>query len=482
MSYRCLRWCPAAHATLALFLVTTALTGCATKKVPLTDLAVPVPIVPIPGLPILGPGEDDLRFMRWERSFEKLHARLQKEYPYTEWKGIDWGKLHEEYAPRVSAAHKNHDEEAWYLALRDYLYQIPDANVGIGYEEVWGADEAEGNLGLHLRRLDDGTVVVADLEGDGPARKAGMHWGAVLESWDGQPVDDALAGTSLRWASSPASTHADRDRIRLEEIVHVAPGASVRIRYRNPDAAEPSVATLTAVETREKDDFLAGLLDTPLDARVLPEGPGYLKLDYFSSSLTTPFPARAFARDLDALLEASVPAIILDLRGNAGGAIDVATAMTGHFISWEEESPPVLLRHIARGESTDDIRTVPVTPAEPHVDLPCIVLVDGETSGIAEAFARFLRNRGARIAGSASTRGSLSNAGVMLTLPRGYSVYYPTRRALDTEGKIIVESDASGQGGVAPDIHVPVTMATLHEIRDGGDPVLRAAVEALTVN
>ncbi len=351
----------------ALLLAATA-TGCATRNVPLTSLEVPLPTVPIPGLPLLGPGQDDLRFMRWERAFEKMHARMRAEYAYTDWKGVDWDALQAEFAPQAAKARKARNADAWYELLAAYVARIPD------------------------------------------------------------------------------------DKVRLS----------------------PKPGT----ETNEG-DFLGDMLEEPVAARRLPEGPGYIRIRFFAPSLATPFPGRAFSRALGQVAGGDAPGLILDLRNNPGGADDLAAEFAGHFTTWQDEAPPTfckLAEYSQREDAFVTRRVYPVNPADPGVDVPTVVLVDGATAGAAELLARFLQDQGATIVGTVPTQGSVGIPGGSLTLPKGHVLSYPTGRVLNAADEIIVERDAAGNGGVLPDVLLP------RENGDSGDPLLAHAVALLTPN
>jgi len=74
------------------------LTGCTTARIPLTKIDVPVPNIPLPDLsfltnPIFHRGSDNLRNLKWLDAFEAMHLRIVAEYPFAEWRGIDWDAL-----------------------------------------------------------------------------------------------------------------------------------------------------------------------------------------------------------------------------------------------------------------------------------------------------------------------------------------------------------------------------------------------------
>jgi hypothetical protein len=57
--------------------------------------------------------------------------KFRKEYAYTEFKDIDWDAREKEFRPRFEEADKNKDAHAYALALRDFVWSIPDTHVGM---------------------------------------------------------------------------------------------------------------------------------------------------------------------------------------------------------------------------------------------------------------------------------------------------------------------------------------------------------------
>ena len=56
---------------------------------------------------------------------------FRHEYAYTELYELDWETLEETYGPRFSEAEEAEDSAAYALALRDFLWEIPDGHVGM---------------------------------------------------------------------------------------------------------------------------------------------------------------------------------------------------------------------------------------------------------------------------------------------------------------------------------------------------------------
>jgi C-terminal processing protease CtpA/Prc len=86
--------------------------------------------------------------------------------------------------------------------------------------------------------------------------------------------------------------------------------------------------------------------------------------------------------------------------------------------------------------------------------------------------ATLQRNGRAKVMGPASTAGVPLVPERTVTLPEGYTFSYPIARWLGPDGESPVEPDATGAGGVTPDVPVVFTPENL---ASDGDPVLDQA-------
>jgi hypothetical protein len=138
-----------------LISVSVSFLGCTRAKIPLTKIEVPMVGVPLPELPIPFPkipllmsGEGDYRLLTWKKSFSRLCEQIEREYPYTEWKGISWNDLRETYSAKIAEAKKRRDNDAFYLALREFMYSIPDSNIRVETKEQLRFANIGGGFGL----------------------------------------------------------------------------------------------------------------------------------------------------------------------------------------------------------------------------------------------------------------------------------------------------------------------------------------------
>lgn len=470
-------------AVMALTAGMTLMGGCTTKaRIPVTGLQVPVPNIPLPALLRV---ENDLRSRSWTRAFDILHARLSREYAYTDHKDVDWDKMYAVTAPEVAAAEEKKDPDAWYLALRRYLSSIPDGNVQFDPNDVL-RDQAEGaSAGLALARLADGTIIACGIVPDGPAAQAGIQQGASILRWGGKPLAEALAETDLLWADAPAATPEGRLLQQLVWLPRGHNGEICEVVYTNPGAAGESTASLTLDFDGYATLALARplwkpveLFASPIEARVLPGELHYVRVAAMAPTFTTPFPHRDFRTAIKSAIDKGARGLILDVRGTQGGDANMPAKLLGSFVKTPEffETPAVWDSELETFlvESED---TVEIAPQLPAWEGPVVLLVDAYTMGPAESMAHFLQQRdNVTVVGEAPTYGAPGTPNVDLTLPGGYMVYFPNTRSLDREGKIRGAANEKGKGVITPDTLVPMdATAQTRVFNERKDIVLEAA-------
>jgi carboxyl-terminal processing protease len=150
---------------------------------------------------------------------------------------------------------------------------------------------------------------------------------------------------------------------------------------------------------------------------------------------------------------------IIDLRGNPGGIGGLATGVAGWFTDKQGQR---LGSMFLRGAS---IKFAVFPRAEPFLG-PLAILVDGCSASTSEIFAGGMKDLGrARIIGTRTAGAALPS--VFTRLPNGDGFQYAIANYISEGGQPL-------EGfGVTPDQEVKLTR---HQLLDGQDPVLDAAV------
>lgn len=203
-------------------------------------------------------------------------------------------------------------------------------------------------IGVVLEDTEVGLTVQTVLP-DSPAERAGLEPGEQIVTVDGNDVSDTASDLVV-------------EQVRGEE------GTTVVLGLRGGSAGDREVSVV-----REQ-------LEVPnTEARLLDGGVGYVALRQFTqaagSDVTT---------EVRALLDEGARALVLDLRGNPGGYLPAAIAVTNVFVSEEQvvrvgRDPETAMEYRADDEA--------VAP-----DVPLAVLVDGGSASASEIVAGALQD------------------------------------------------------------------------------------------
>ncbi|MFF0159810.1 S41 family peptidase [Streptomyces sp. NPDC005263] len=255
----------------------------------------------------------------WRQSYEEAGRLIRAYFWEPGMCGIDWDAILDQYRPLVERV-ASPDEFA--DLLRELLGEL-----GTSHAYVSAARRSEGPrhyqrrqglLGANFVRRDDGWTVRRILPGDSSDSKArsplagtGIREGAVLTHVDGRPVDPdrgpypllaGAGGTTVELTFTPAEARGRPRRVAVVPLVDERP-----LRYQDWVAKRRSVV-------RELSGGRCGYLHIPDMG-----GSGWAQ----------------FNRDLR--MEMSRPALIVDVRGNAGGHISelVVEKLTRTILGWD---------------------------------------------------------------------------------------------------------------------------------------------------
>jgi C-terminal processing protease CtpA/Prc len=424
---------------------------------------------------------DDFSQLSYSEAFDKMLEKFTNEYAFTELKKIDWAAKGKEFRPRFEEAEKNSDPHAYALALRDFLWSIPDTHIGFDQSLLNNdfATETAGGLGFAMRETDDGKIIANFILSGGPADKAGMKWGAEILSLDGKPTADVV-DADVPW-SSPFSNPIIK---RLQQLRYATrfplDKGQVEVKFKNSDGAEKT-ATLDVVS--ERDSFNVGSFyygqpatSLPVEFSVLPSGYGYIKVSsFFDNDVLS---IQVWERAIKYFNDNQIPGVILDLRVNGGGSGWLADQMAAYFFNKE-----IVVGNTAKyskdtGEfymdPGDETRMIPPRPALQY-NGPVAVMVGPACASACEFFSYNMTiNNRAIVVGQYPSDGAGGSVEQFL-MPEGIYTQMTIGRAVDANGDIHLEGK-----GVVPTVKVPVTVETLQKQANGEDVILDAAEKALS--
>ena len=233
---------------------------------------------------------------------------------------------------------------------------------------------------------------------------------------------------------------------------------------------------------------------------------GYVRLHFELPTLRTPFPGHTLRRALARFAGDRLPGVIVDVRGNCGGLDAMVPPLVAPLLreAMFYEMPGIYRREgrgsrgggegqagqgaPAEGESPEDgegsrrgagkfepdpRQAVTVLPRPPLYRGRIAVLIDGDTVSAGEAVPLLLAGLpGVAVIGLHATHGSFGIGLKSVRMPGGLEVIFPHAQSLDADGRIEVDGDARGHGGVAPDRRVPLTAELVERWCGRGEDVV----------
>ena len=423
---------------------------------------------------------DDFSGMSYTEAFDAMLEKFTNEYAFTDLKGIDWEAKGAEFRPQFEAAETAEDPHAYALAVRDFIWSIPDSHVSFQTTALDGDfdQETAGGLGLAITETDDGQIVVSYLLEGGPAASAGIALGAQIVSFDGTPIGE-LVDASVPWSSPFSNAEIGRLQQLRYAIRFPADHAPVAVAFVNPDGTEQT-ATLTVVAERDSfsaSSFYAGQSPAalPVEYDLLPSGNGYIKINSFLDNDLLSI--QVFERALHFFNDNAVPGIVIDMRINGGGSGWLADQMAAYFFTDRVVVGNTARFNQASGEFYIDEGDQQEMIPPPETDGvrfsgPVTLLVGPGCASACEFFSyNMTLNDRATIVGEYSTNGAGGSVEQFL-MPEAMTIQMTIGRAVDTDGEIHLEGT-----GVVPTIDVPVTVDNILRKANGEDVVLEAAEE-----
>ena len=247
-----------------------------------------------------------------------------------------------------------------YAAIRGYLGGLNDPytffiDPPVAQSESEVLAGQYGGIGIQVKRNEQGYFVLYPFR-DSPAAAAGIRDGDVLVAVDSAPLALAESLDAV-------------DRLLRGEV---GSGRGVTVTVRRPDSEE----------THDYFIEFAVVMVPSVIWRPLEEEPtfGYIQILRFTAR--TPDELRMA---LDELNTQGVVALILDLRGNAGGLLQESVEVASEFLDGG-----VVFYERRRGEETKTT----ASPGGAALDQPLVVLVNNGTASAAELVAGAIRDRG----------------------------------------------------------------------------------------
>lgn len=414
-------------------------------------------------------------------AFTKLNKTLEMNYPLADWKAIDYGKLKETYAPLFSDAASQKDRSAYVAALREYLSEFNDSHIQLSSvrQQLFGCEsEADsklrskhigGSYGLSITQLDNECSIVSYVRPGGSADKAGIKFGDIVHEWNDKPVAKAAEKASLTWVNLKVADAEALMRMRYLALTRASIGSKAVIVIPD-EKGQPRDFHLTADEDSLMDTqktlemfYRLSLPDDDVSWRIIENKHG--KHGYIRIATMTPSNRKRalteFKEALVSFAQAEIADTIIDIRNNRGGDDEYCAELIGMLTTTPSlHTSNCVLDKTRALVKKDDIL---ITPNFVGYKGDIIVLVNDISVSAAEGFAyraRLLPNcKTASITGTNGSFGTIGEGKLMgaIRMPHGYVVIYPRIACCDETGRVMIDADASGRGGVTVDVKIPYT-------------------------
>lgn len=340
--------------------------------------------------------------------------------------------------------------EAWHILERDFYGDLPDAQemtysairgvidslddrytafldpemASIVREDMSGSFEG---IGAVVNMNDDGQLeIVRTFEGK-PAARAGLKPGDIVLAVGDTAIEEMSVFEAVALIRGPA-------------------GSVARLTVKRQGVEEPFVVEVV----RQK-------IEMPVvESKMLDDDIAYLKLSEFNAQAASKLKA-----GLQSLLAEEPRGLILDLRDNPGGFLNVSVEIGSQFVG----EGSILVEKLKDGQHRD----YPAQSGGLATDIPLVVLVNGGTASASEIVAGAIQDAGRGILIGEQTLGKGS---VQLShyLNDGSELRVTFARWFTPNGRAIHEE------GLTPDIQVDMTD---EDIEAGRDPQLQRAIEYL---
>jgi len=307
------------------------------------------------------------------------------------------------------------DGHTTFLSVRDYEQYRSWLNGNMQY------------VGIGVR-LAGSPPTIYEVFRNSPAEHAGLQFGDQILGTEGRPTVGVPLDQVVNW-------------------IRGRPGTLVRLTVSRPGGVAGDL-----VVPREQVEVVS------TEARMLGNGVGYIHMRGFPDPRATDQVVQA----LEDFRSQSATGLILDLRGNSGGRIDVGLDTLSLFM--DDRPAYVQLMH----DGPLLLRTAPKR-AQLSAGLALAVLVDGATASMGEVFAAAIQdNKAGRLIGTVSA-GNVA-AGEIFPLSDGSALQVTVFRLETALGRQM------NRVGVRPDAQVDRSPG---DVRDGRDPQLEAALTYL---
>lgn len=419
---------------------------------------------------------------------------LKDIYVNSEWKEIDYDKINAEIYPLVEQAEKDNDAVEFFIALKRLVYLIPDGHVDIDTYDYDLYDEAFARLvgndyGFIMFTLANGKTEAFDVDTESEAYKNGIKSGTIITSWDGVPINQAISKVrayNYQWSNFPV---AENEELIKPLILAGQGGDTVKVSFLDENNKEKTVEiskmgsydsrlgrAVTHFQYIYFSDYTNIFADN-FSTKMLSDEVGLLKItdeqfdDWLElkATLTGEFPEMIdfVTEKITALQKQGMKKLIIDLRNNAGGNIDISISVASLFTDSTRianyyggtKKWPLKYPNNLKGIGT-------------FKDIPVTVLVNVGCVSAGDDMAKYLSYcDNVKLVGMTHSRNSSQAIGGICALPEGIQLRFPVVALLDENGDVETDTKADRLARIPLDMKIPIDEELAHGIFETDEDV-----------
>lgn len=390
----------------------------------------------------------------------RLWAEVRRNFAFMDRATVNWDSLYvANMAPVAEAAEAGDDERV------GELLQLMAARLGDGHTFVYGYDRSKCHTPVSTVMI-DGRVYVDEVQLPELAEQ-GVGRGMELVSVNGVPVVEYGRTRVMPLISSSTPQWSDYTTFTGHNLLAAGKGDTLRMEFRKG-------------KKRIEVDYVA-------DGKVMRKQPQAISFSLLKGKIgllrINNFMDADFREQFDRIYPAilDTKALVIDLRGNAGGnsgnGDHILRHLTTDSIKTDPWSSPVYIPAYASWRMKQPVHRSKGGTMLPYTDReiyrrPVAVIVDGGTFSAAEDFTAIFRGMGRGKVVGTRTAGSTGN-GVGVTLIPGVAY-----------ANICSKHDTAPDGtefvgiGIVPDIEAAESYDSY--FGKGDSPVIKAALRALS--
>ena len=433
------------------------------------------------------PGIRNFSHQSYTQAYLSTIDCLKEIYVNSDWKAIDYDAINAEVYPLVETAERENDKVKFLAAMQTLAYYLYDGHVHADTND-YEVDEQSTELmcgndyGFILFRLADGKTKAFDVDEDSEAYKNGIKSGTTVISWDNVPIDEAINNLKVINGFGLSFPVAENEDFLKPLFLAGKGGDTVKVGFIDENGKEKTAVVskrgrylerLQNATTHLYHIYYSDITNPFADnfsTKMLNDEVGCLKItdemfdDWLEikAMITGDFPemTEMLTQKITDLQRQGMKKLVLDIRNNAGGDLDIVIAIVSLFTDSRE------IVNYWGGTRKMAIK-VPtyLYGTGTFKDMPVFVLVNSNTYSAGDDMADYLRKLdNVTLAGMTCSNNASQPIGGLCVLPDDVWFYFPSFISLNANGDVQGDTKADRIARIPVDIKIPVDEELAHKI------------------